>query len=187
MAFMIGPLKETNVWTLKDTKKVDILFALRNDQESRYLNKRNVKSIETILKNNSSTSHISFELVDWWDRKKFFNTSVESHIRPDFQYKVKGKLNKHFDHMKNFRSSIALMSVGKVLITDRLHTSILAFLLHKPHVYLDQSYGKITGTREVAFNASIHCQDKVKLRYDSAETLEEAVILANNMLLYLQL
>ena len=185
MAFMIGPLKETDVWTLKGKDKVDVLFALRNDQESRYINKRNVQSIKNILKNSSSTSHLSFELVDWWDRKKFFNPSAKSPIGPDFQYKVKGKLNKHFDHMKNFRSSIALMSVGKVLITDRLHTSILAFLLHKPHVYLDQSYGKITGTREVAFNTSSHCQDKVKLRYDSAETLEEAVILANDMLLSL--
>ena len=185
MAFMIGPLEETDVWTLQDKEKVDILFALRDDQESRYLNKRNVESIGTILKNNSYTSHLSFELVDWWDREKFFNASVESPIGPDFQYKVKGELNKHFDHMKNFRSSIALMSVGKVLITDRLHTSILAFLLHKPHVYLDQSYGKITRTREVAFSTSIHCQDKVKMRYDSAETLEEAVILANNMLLNL--
>ena len=95
---------------------------------------------------------------------------------------MKGELNKHFDHMKNFRSSIALMSVGKVLITDRLHTSILAFLLHKPHVYLEQSYGKITRTREVAFSTSVHCQDRDKMRYDSAETLEEAIILASQML-----
>ena len=69
MAFMIGPLEETDVWTLQDKEKVDILFALRDDQESRYLNKRNVESIGTILKNNSFTSHLSFELVDWWDRK----------------------------------------------------------------------------------------------------------------------
>ena len=49
---------------------------------------------------------------------------------------------KYFDHMKNFRSSIVLVSVGKIVITDTLHTSILAFLLHKPYVYLDQSYGR---------------------------------------------
>ena len=180
MAFMIGPLQETNVWTLQDKTKVDILFALRNDQESKYINKRNKKSIQSILENNLSTSHLSFELVDWWDRSKFFNKSVESPVGPEFQYKVKDEMK--FNHMKNFRSSIALMSVGRVLITDRLHTSILASLLHKPHVYLDQSYGKITRTRSVAFNASVHCQDKDKMRYDSAQTLEEAVMLANQML-----
>ena len=181
MAFMIGPLQETNLWTLQNKAKVDILFALRIDKESRFLSKRSIQSIETILKSDTSTSDLSFELADWGDRERFFNSSVESPIGPDFQYKVKDV--KYFDHMKNFRSSIALMSVGKVVITDRLHTSILAFLLHKPHVYLDQSYGKITRTREVAFSTSIHCQDKVKMKYDSAETLEEAIILANQMLL----
>ena len=174
---MIGPLQETNVWTLQDKTKVDLLLALRTDHESRFLEKRSIQGIQTILKSDSSTSDLSFEIVDWWDREKFFNISVENQTGPDFHYKMKNELNKNFDHIKNFKSSIALMSVGKVLITDRLHTSILAFLLHKPHVYLEQSYGKITRAREVAFSTSIHCQDKVKMRYDSAETLEEAIIL----------
>ena len=180
MAFMIGPLQETDAWTLQDKVKVDILFALRIDKESRFHSKRNTKSIETILKGKSTTSNLTFEIVDWWDRDRFFNKSAESPI--DIKYPVKHLLNENFDHMRNFRSVIALMSAGRVLITDRLHTSILAFLLHKPHVYLDQSYGKITRTREVAFRASVSCQDKVKMRYDSAETLEEAVTLASQML-----
>ena len=182
MAFMIGPLPDTDAWTLQDKVKVDILFALRIDKESRFLSKRSIESLETILKRNSTTSDLSFEIVDWGDRDRFFNKSAKSPIGPDFEYKIRDEMNRNFDHMKNFRSSIALMSAGKVLITDRLHTSILAFLLHKPHVYLDQSYGKITGTREVAFRASASCQDKVKMRYDSAETLEEAVTLASQML-----
>ena len=181
MAFMIGPLQETDAWT-QDKEKVDLLFALRIDQESRFISKRNFKSIETILKNNTSTSNLSFDIVDWGDRQKFFNESALNPIGPDFQYKLKDEMNSNFDHMKNFRSSIALLSAGRVVITDRLHTSILAFLLHKPHVYLDQSYGKITRTREVAFSSSVHCEDRVKLRYDSAETLEEAVMLANKMM-----
>ena len=68
MAFMIGPLQETDAWTLQDKVKVDILFALRIDKESRFHSKRNVKSIETILKSNSTTSDLSYEIVDWWDR-----------------------------------------------------------------------------------------------------------------------
>ena len=181
MAFMIGPLQEIDAWRLQDKVKVDILFALRIDKESRYHSKRNIKSIEAILKSSSATSNLTFEIVDWWDRDRFFNKSAES-PGPDLEYPVKYLKNKNFDHMRNFRSSIALMSAGHVVITDRLHTSILAFLLHKPHVYLDQSYGKITRTREVAFRASVRCQDKVKMRYDSAETLEEAVTLASQML-----
>ena len=179
---MIGPLQETDIWTLKEKKKVDLLFALRNDAESRFREQRNSETIRRILKSNVSTLHVSFNIVDWNDRNKFFNASVNNPDGPNFQYKIKDTMNKHFDHMKNFRSCIALFSVGRVVITDRLHTSILAFLLHKPHVFLDQSYGKISRTRNVAFNTSIHCQDKDKLRYNSAETLEEAIILANDML-----
>ena len=38
---------------------------------------------------------------------------------------------------------MSLYSSGKVVITDRLHMSIFAVLLHKPHIILDQMYGKI--------------------------------------------
>ena len=160
MAFMIGPLQETDVWTLQDKKKVDLLLALRTDGESKFLNKRSIQDIQTILKSHSSTSDLSFEIVDWWSRKNFFNESVESPIGPDFYYKMKNELNKNFDHIKNFKSSIALMSVWKVLITDRIHTS------------MDMDQGG-------------HLQDKAEMRFDSAETLEEPIILAKKMLLYL--
>ena len=70
----------------------------------------------------------------------------------------------------------------RLVITDRLHASIFAFLLHKPHVYLDQSYGKIRLTREVAFNTSTFCQDRVRLRFDQAEDIRQAVRLAVEML-----
>jgi exopolysaccharide biosynthesis predicted pyruvyltransferase EpsI len=81
-----------------------------------------------------------------------------------------------------FRKSIAMLSSGKVLITDRLHSSILAFLLQKPHVYLDQMYGKITKTRQVAFEASSNCKNRTILKFDQAVTVKEAVQKAVNML-----
>ena len=56
MAFMIGPLQETDAWRLQDKVKVDILFALRIDKESRFLSKRNTDSIQAILKSSSTTS-----------------------------------------------------------------------------------------------------------------------------------
>ena len=81
-----------------------------------------------------------------------------------------------------FRSSIALLAGGKVLITDRLHSSILAFLMHKPHVYLDQMYGKIRKTREVALEVSEKCKSIEEMRYDEAPSIEEAVLKASEML-----
>ncbi len=42
--------------------------------------------------------------------------------------------------------------------------------------------GKVNATRRVAFHRSVHCQDKDKMRYDSAQSLEEAVMKAEKML-----
>ena len=98
---------------------------------------------------------------------------------PKFEHKVinEGK----FDYMEMFRRSIAMFSSSRVVVTDRLHASIFAFLLHKPHVYLDQSYGKIRLTREVAFNTSTFCQDRHRLRFDQAEDFRQAVSQAGEM------
>ena len=85
----------------------------------------------------------------------------------------------NFDSM--FRHALGLLNKGRVIVTDRLHSSIFALLMHKPHVIIDQSYGKITKTREVAFNVSPACSDKNKLRYDHAKSLEEAVKIATSM------
>ena len=87
-----------------------------------------------------------------------------------------------FDYQHMFKSSIAMFAGGKVLITDRLHSSIFAFLMHKPHVYVDQMYGKIRKTREVAFDVSEKCGDREEMKYDEAETLEVAVVKAARML-----
>ena len=87
-----------------------------------------------------------------------------------------------FDYQKMFKSSMAMLTGGKVLITDRLHSSILAFLMHKPHIYLDQMYGKIRKTREVAFDVSEHCGDREEMRYDEAQSIEEAVLKASRMI-----
>ena len=98
--------------------------------------------------------------------------------RTKIQVKDEGK----FDYQKVFKRSLAMFASGKVLITDRLHASILAFLLYKPHVYLDQMYGKISKTREVAFDASEKCRNKEEMKYDEADNLEDAVLMAAKLL-----
>ena len=175
---MIGPLVETTVWN-KEKEKVDILFLLRIDQESKYQEYRDRTKIRNILDENPLTSHLSFGLVDWVDSSKYLDTNVKDPAGPQFEHKVisEGK----FNYMAVFRRSIAMYSSSRVVITDRLHASILAFLLHKPHVYLDQSYGKIRLTREVAFNTSTFCQDRVRLRYEQAEDMRQAISLAGEM------
>ena len=75
-----------------------------------------------------------------------------------------------------------MLAGGRVLITDRLHASIFAFLLHKPHIFVDQYYSKITNTREVAFNSSEKCLKKEEMKYNKATSLEEAVEMAEDFL-----
>ena len=176
---MIGPLKETSVWN-KKKEKVDILFLLRSDGESIYLKDRNYRKIRNILKENPHTAHLSFDLVDW-DSTKYLNKALKDPAGPQFEHKVLNEGGK-FDFMEMFRGSIAMYSSSRVVITDRLHASIFAFLLHKPHVYLDQSYGKIRLTREVAFNTSTFCQDRDRLRFHQAEDFRQAVRLAGEMI-----
>lgn len=40
---------------------------------------------------------------------------------------------------------LAMLSAGKLVVTDRLHAHILSLLLDIPHVLLDNSYGKVAG------------------------------------------
>ena len=154
-----------------------------------------------LLDRGNITRGLSFQIVDWWDRPHFFNKDAPTEGL-NFQFKVRRNESQlysappccnticspqvrdegKFDYSAVFRSSIAMLAGGKVLITDRLHSSILAFLLHKPHVYIDQMYGKIGRTRAVALNVSHHCQDRKQMRFAEATTFLEALELAKQMI-----
>ena len=86
VAFMIGPLEETDTWSLKK-EKVQLILHLRNDKESRHMGKRNVDKLRQIIDSNNDTKGLSFEMVDWWDRDRFFNKTNDE-PGPKLQYKV---------------------------------------------------------------------------------------------------
>lgn len=65
---------------------------------------------------------------------------------------------------------LAILSAGRVVITDRLHGHILALLLGLPHVILDNSYGKIS-----SFHAAWTSEaSNVHLARNPAEALARA-------------
>ena len=166
---------------------------------------RSPAKVRELLDRGNVTRGLSFQIVDWWDRPHFFNKDAPTDGL-NFQFKVRRNENQldfappyieqcnelylfpqvrdegKFDYSAVLRSSIAMFAGGKVLITDRLHSSILAFLLHKPHVYIDQMYGKIGRTRAVALNVSQHCQDRKQMRFAEATTFLEALELAKQMI-----
>ena len=72
----------------KEKKKVDFIFLLRNDHESRHINKRNVETLQKILDNNTETINLTFEMLDWWDRPRFYDNTTGDMPGPQFKYKV---------------------------------------------------------------------------------------------------
>jgi exopolysaccharide biosynthesis predicted pyruvyltransferase EpsI len=124
---------------------VDILIFLRADHESKInTQQRNNDYIQRTLnqlqhqRQSSSVTQqhespppaYTFRIVDWPDRLDLF----EPHQDIFFT-----------------KTAIELLSLGKVVVCDRLHAAILSYLVGLPFVYIDQVSGKITKTLSVAF------------------------------------
>jgi len=62
-----------------------------------------------------------------------------------------------------------------VIITDRLHASILAVLMDKPHVIIDDKFNKISNTRDLAFGLFDECNEKY-LRAYYARDVDAALV-----------
>lgn len=71
------------------------------------------------------------------------------------------------------RRGIGLLSDGAVVITDRLHAMILALLIGRSAVFVDNNYGKLEAVRSAWFP---ECADAVR-----AESIEEAVEIARSL------
>ena len=133
IAFQLGPFQPIRKNRFPD-QLVDILILLRADHESNVDKQRNDEYIENVLKqlqeSKKSDQKITFRVVDWPDRLDIFSSR-------DYFFTT---------------TSIELLSLGKIVVCDRLHAAILSYLVGLPFVYIDQVSGKITKTFSVAFN-----------------------------------
>jgi pyruvyl transferase EpsO len=77
----------------------------------------------------------------------------------------------YFNAMARNLVGLGLMQIssGRVVVTDRLHGHILCSLLEKPHVVIDNTYGKIA-----RFVAAWGCDDKTVVVQDYAAAHREA-------------
>jgi len=157
-------------------KKKDIVFVMRGDQESIYAKYRSKPVIQKILNGLPGGKDVTFVLDDW-PMLKHPNTYYQ---RIPAAVREKTQTDLDFDFMEH--EAMSYISLGKVLITDRLHGSIFGFLAYKPHVYLENSYKKVSLTREVAFNSSGVCRDQSLMHYDAASGMEDALRKAIGML-----
>ena len=181
IAFQVGPLLEQDRYPNSlvnsyDMKKKDIVFVMRGDQESIYAKYRSKPVIQKILNGLPGGKDVTFVLDDW-PMLKHPNTYYQ---RIPAAVREKTQTDLDFDFMEH--EAMSYISLGKVLITDRLHGSIFGFLAYKPHVYLENSYKKVSLTREVAFNSSGVCRDQSLMHYDAASGMEDALRKAIGML-----
>ena len=169
IAFAIGPL-DVATHTCPTTSKVDFLFLLREDKESVLGGDRAVvrAMLPAIFASRGAVNR-TFAVVDWWDSTDCINGYTNSAAeRLSALTRTNVSITKEF--AARLTSGSSLLARGRVVVTDRLHASILSLLLHLPHVNLDQSYGKIRRTRDVAFAASnSDCINKLALRYQDVE------------------
>ncbi|CAB9496870.1 Polysaccharide pyruvyl transferase [Seminavis robusta] len=162
IAFQLGPYNWRDFVQPAETRaQVDFLFLLRRDHESMILppqkeanddndegeqehggalnatamaeHIRNAVNLAMEKSGSRDSFQSSFRVVDWPDRLHLFQSKD-----PFFT-----------------KTAIQLLAMGRVLICDRLHAAILAFLTdHIPFVYLDQSTGKISKCLRLALDSA---------------------------------
>lgn len=154
-AFQLGPFIGTE--GIKEAQKVDVVLFMRKDVESVIAKYREDTSFITRTLRKFSDRDLSYKIVDWPDRLELFGTNM-SHVFA--------------------RDAIQLVSMGKVIVADRLHATILAYLSGAPVVYLDQLTGKISKSLGVAFDAWEGCQDETAGRWARATDFPQALEMA---------
>ncbi len=142
---------------------VDLLFFLRNDAESTHSTKRNHNYVRKLLES-ATSRRTTFRIVDWGHRSSVSNST----------------------DILEIDSAVRLVSLGKIVIVDRLHGSIFSYLSGRPFIYIDQITGKITKALNVAFPESKSgpdsCDNGKNSGWSKADSLEDAVRQAVNFM-----
>lgn len=151
-AFMIGPQDSSRC-----KPKVDIFFLKRKDHEGREDHGNFESSLVELDRRN-----VTYKVDDW--PCGLMN-----------KRSLKHSLKKCKNAFESGRE--CLCDGGRVVVSDRLHASILATLLGLPYVYLDTVNKKITGYREAIFAPRPSCKDE-NMRAYKATSWKQAVGLA---------
>ena len=142
-----------------DVLAIDLLLLLRTDKES-VLGGKGSDSHKTPDKLRQMVDgagrNLSFRVADWAGSRPL-RTVDPAEYRPKIE------------------AAVRLLHTGRVVIADRLHATILSMLSLKPVFYVDQSYGKIRHTLDVAFASSDACRDEGAVRVFRTASLSEAL------------
>jgi exopolysaccharide biosynthesis predicted pyruvyltransferase EpsI len=111
----------------------DVVFLSRTDTEGKH-NKTGIVPLLTSL-------NVTVYKRDWFDWQNEQPTAART-------------LPTASEDLPSFRLQVAnnMLCRGRVVLSDRLHASILALLMGRPFVGLDNFYGKVRNVHEIIFN-----------------------------------
>ena len=156
---------------------VDLILVLRMDSESALGASRSNDFVRRVLDQlpGGAGAGVTFWISDWADTHNTLCTDAQQ-ADPLSQ-------TARFDTEKMLKGATSLLSHGKVVVTDRLHASIMSLLLGLDHVMVEQSYGKIHQTRAVALGVSKACgEPAVTSHFAEYSSLADALTKAVAML-----
>jgi asparagine synthase (glutamine-hydrolysing) len=172
MATMIGPLS-------RNPPQVDVLWLARGDSESRF-------GLPSVLREVSQAARGTMQIdMRGLPAPAFVDTHVGDGVCITDWYNLRladqGALDAYRALPFDARAEVQLewarliLSIGKVVVTDRLHGHIVCTLLAIPHILLDNDYGKLRSyVRSWGADESLT---------QFAETPEEALALAKRSLI----
>jgi pyruvyl transferase EpsO len=172
-AFMIGP-------SLPNIEPVvDILLLLRRDKESVM-----AKEIDNVP-NMVAQHHLTSEVWDFPTGKFPDQVSQAGQVLWNYTTMFPDRVLPKEWHYPSTEGIVAyrtvlgntLLSRGRVVVTDRLHASIMATLVDRPVVYIDNNYKKLTKVRSSLMERIPECTDHVLNAY-FAPDLNEAIKIA---------
>ena len=132
LAFVLGDLLPIG------EPEVDILVLVRTDDELPDLDKIGTELTKRFLEQ----SNVTFAYQDWYYHANYTEFSMSN---PTILSEV--RLNE----------AIKIISKGQIVITNRMHGSVLATLIGRTLLWVDTTEKKLAGVRQTAFNMSSHC------------------------------
>ncbi|MEW5312277.1 MAG: hypothetical protein WDW38_003924 [Sanguina aurantia] len=139
LAFLLGPAQAMT------DPAVDVLLLIRNDKEG------NMSSgaVEALAARILGPHSLSFNVTDWPYGSDYITN------RPQEMYTELAELR--------WQLGLRMISNGKVLITNRLHATVIGALLGVPTFYYDslafEGYSKVRGTIHLARTSSEACTE----------------------------
>lgn len=158
IAMVLGPLLPPQ------EPAYDVLIQLRQDREVQEKD----KSMWSWLDGKFKEANLTYKVQDWWYK-------TEEHPR-----EISGRAVTVFSEVR-LAAAMEMLSQGKIVITNRLHGSIVSTLMGKHLFYVDTKEKKLKNVRSTAFSDSKHCSGE-NLHSVRMESMEAAVEGAINLL-----